>query len=210
MKPKDEKVLRHRAKSRKLGHLEVLKAQVIVRAAAGEGSDSISKAIGKSDDFVSYWRGRYARLGMVGLKATPRAGRPWKFSPVQRMQLIAVACERGPQEKGLNGWTMDLLVERLKVRGIASMSRSQVNRILLHYELQPHRQKGWLHSPDPLFREKVAEIVELYLHPPTDSTVLSIDEKSWDAGAFPEVSWPPRTPWPTGTAASSNIIAMGH
>ena len=178
LKPKDEKVLRHRARSLKLPHQEVLKAKVIVGAAAGDPSETIANQIGMSHDFVSYWRGRYAAFGIVGLKATPRSGRPCKFTPVQRLQLVAVACEQGPRIEGLNGWTTDLLVDALKQRGIATMSRSSVNRILLHFELQPHRQKMWLHSTDPLFREKAAEIVELYLHPPADSTVWCVDEKT--------------------------------
>lgn len=157
--------------------VEVMKAKAILGAAADESSKSIAQRIGMSDDFVSFWRGQYSRHGMDGLKARSRSGRPRVFTPLQRVQIIGVACEPGPAEGGLHGWTVDLLVQAVKQRGIADISRSQLNRILLKAELQPHRQKQWLHSPDPLFREKVAEIVELYLNPPTDVTVVSIDEK---------------------------------
>ena len=58
------------------------------------------------------------------------------------------------------------------------ISRSSYQRILAAGELRPHRVRGWLHSPDPQFREKVTAITELYLHPPAGTVVLSIDEKT--------------------------------
>ncbi len=51
-------------------------------------------------------------------------------------------------------------------------------RLLAGSDLRPHRIHGWLHSPDPQFREKVTAITELYLHPPAGVVVLSIDEKT--------------------------------
>src|SRR6185503_2505631 len=58
------------------------------------------------------------------------------------------------------------------------MSRSSLHRILQDADIHPHRMKMWLHSPDPRFREKVTAICNLYLHPPADAVVLSIDEKT--------------------------------
>jgi hypothetical protein len=92
--------------------------------------------------------------------------------------MIAVACESGPSQEGLHGWTLDLLREEIERRGIAHISRSHLNTILRRAELQPHKKKMWLHSPDPKFREKVEEIVELYLNPPVGHTVLCVDEKT--------------------------------
>jgi transposase len=57
------------------------------------------------------------------------------------------------------------------------ISRSTVQRVLSAEGLRPHRVRQWLHSPDPLFREKVARVCDLYLHPPQDSVVVCIDEK---------------------------------
>jgi len=91
---------------------------------------------------------------------------------------VATACDPLPDGQGLSGWTLDLLVEELPLRGIPLVSRSSIHRMLSTVDLQPHRQRMWLHSPDPLFREKVAEIVELYLRPPPGSVVLSYDEKT--------------------------------
>ena len=49
---------------------------------------------------------------------------------------------------------------------VPSISRSTVQRILASAELRPHLTDGWVHSPDPCFREKVNEITERFLHPP--------------------------------------------
>jgi transposase len=76
-------------------------------------------------------------------------------------------------------FTLDELVLEAKTRGIVEqISRSSYQRILAQLGVKPHRVQGWIHSPDPQFREKVNEITELYLHPPTGSVVLSIDEKT--------------------------------
>jgi transposase len=76
------------------------------------------------------------------------------------------------------GWTLDRLREQIQKRGIAPISRSHLHTILTRADLRPHKKKMWLHSPDPQFREKVAEIVELYLNPPDGSTVICVDEKT--------------------------------
>jgi transposase len=57
------------------------------------------------------------------------------------------------------------------------LSRTEVWRILQLRGVRPHRVAGWLHSSDPLFREKVAPICKLYVEPPPGATVLCFDEK---------------------------------
>src|SRR5437867_3305212 len=91
--------------------------------------------------------------------------------PEQRRRIMAVACEPPPQRDGLNGWTLDRLRDEVEQRGVAKISRSHLHTLLARADLRPHKCKMWLHSPDPQFREKVAEIVALYLHPPPGSTV---------------------------------------
>ena len=89
-----------------------------------------------------------------------------KFNPSQRLEIVATACEPGPAIEGRNGWTLDLIHDAVTSRSIAQISRSQLHVILQRAELQPHRKRMWLHSPDPEFREKVDDIVRLYLNPP--------------------------------------------
>jgi len=115
---------------------------------------------------------------MNGLKDLPRSGRRPRLTPVQRCQIVAIACEPPPVENGLHGWTLDRLREQLKRRRIARISRSHLHTILQRADLRPHKKRMWLHSPDPHFREKVTEIVNLYLQPPRNSTVVCVDEKT--------------------------------
>jgi hypothetical protein len=91
--------------------------------------------------------------------------------------MMAVACEPAPLEDGLHGWTLDRLRHQIRRREIALISRSHLHTILQRADLRPHKKRMWLHSPDPEFREKVTNIVELYLRPPAGSTVVCVDEK---------------------------------
>lgn len=172
----ERKVLVREANSEKLPHRTVKRAKLILLASDGESNGSIASKLGVPTGFVSFWRRSFAAMGMDGLKDRQRSGRPMKFSPAQRLEIIATACDPGPAEYGLNGWTLDLLHQAVKARGIA-VSRSRMHVILKRAELQPHRKRMWLHSPDPKFREKVDDIVGLYLAPPPGSTVVCVDEK---------------------------------
>ncbi len=111
----------------------------------------------------------------------PRAGAPPKFTLGQRFEVIAIACDK-PEHHGFASqplWTLDTLTYAAN-ESIAdlSISRSSVVRILAQSSLKPHRVRMWLHSPDPQFREKVNDIVALYLNPPADAVVLCVDEKT--------------------------------
>src|ERR1035438_6595385 len=135
----ERKVLTREANSKKLPHRTVKRAGLILMASDGESNANIACKLGVSTGYVSFWRRSFALRGMDGLKDRQRSGRPMKFSPVQRLEIIATACETGPAEYGLNGWTMDLLHQAVKARGIA-VSRSRMHVILQRAELQPHRK----------------------------------------------------------------------
>jgi transposase len=157
---------------------DAARARIVLAAADGLGSSEIAEQQGASLDAVSKWRGRFARERMQGLGDRPRSGRPSRLTPVQRTEIVALACEPPPQEHGLAGWTLDRLHEEVQRRGIATIGRSWLHVQLARADLHPHKHKMWLHSPDPAFREKVAAIVEMYLAPPPGMTVLCVDEKT--------------------------------
>jgi hypothetical protein len=93
--------------------------------------------------------------------------------------LIALACEPVEEPDGKSTRPIAAWVQEGEARGLVPrISRSSYQRILAAGELRPHRIRGWLHSPDPAFREKVTAITDLYLHPPAGAVVLSIDEKT--------------------------------
>lgn len=170
--------LLHRVHAPTTPQRDVIRAKVVLAAAEGEASSSIAKHLNVSVDLVSTWRGRFARGGLEGLRDRSRAGRRPVITAVQRCQIVAVACEPKPGQDGLHGWTLDLLREEIERRQIVRISRSYLHTILQRADLQPHKKRMWLHSPDPAFREKVTEIVDLYLSPPPGHTVLCIDEKT--------------------------------
>lgn len=162
---------------------EERRARIALLADEGCSTTEIGRELCIDADTVSRWRGRIAKGGVgedvrAALADAPRSGRPRSIDAVQRAQIVATACDPLPDGQGLSGWTLDLLLEDLSLRGIEAPSRSSVHRILTDVDVQPQRYRLWLHSPDPLFREKVAEICALYLQPPPGSIVVSYDEKT--------------------------------
>jgi len=117
---------------------------------------------------------------MEGLADYERSGRPPTISPLERHQVIAVAC-KPPRDYGIQRdvWSheglREILVSKKLVREISS---SEVGRILFEAELKPHRVKMWCHSNDPQFEEKMSEIVDLYTNRPSGEPVLCIDERT--------------------------------
>jgi len=93
----------------------------------------------------------------------------------------------GTTTRTIAALVVDEAVARRLVEGIGW---SSYQRLLAESELRPHRVRGWLHSPDPEFREKVTEITALCLHPPAGAVVLSIDEKTGMQAL--ERRWPDR------------------
>jgi len=100
--------------------------------------------------------------------------------------VVALACGK-PKEFGIphrDIWTLDSLTEayeekRLESQGLEPLGRTSVFRILNKAEIRPHRIKMWLHSPDPLFREKVTDICGLYLSAPRSGVhIVCVDEKT--------------------------------
>jgi transposase len=156
------------------------RARMVLLAAAGETISSIARKVGTARCRVGEWLGRFEEHGVDSLGDLPRSGRPSEITPIERHQVIAVAC-RSPMDFGLQRtlWSHATLRDALLSAGLVrSISTSTIGRILDDAEIKPHRVKMWCHSKDPMFREKMQEIVELYTSPPHGEPVLSIDEKT--------------------------------
>ncbi len=155
------------------------RARVILACAAHGSARQVARACRVGESTVVRWRGRFLRGRLAALEDRPRPGPPARIAPVARVEIIAVACDPAGRENGMSGWTLDRLREEVLRREIVrSIGRSTVHRILSEVDLKPHKTEGWLHSPDPKFREKATEICELYLNPPPGSAVVSVDEKT--------------------------------
>ena len=156
----------------------VLRARIILESADGRTAVAVAKALGVHSRRVERWRSRFSKSGLAGLEDRHRSGRKAKFSAVARCEIIAVACDPVITDKGKTSRTIEnVMLEAIKRGVVEEISWTSVQRILAEGEVRPHKVEGWLHSTDPFFRERVKEIVELYLHLPVGSVVLCVDEK---------------------------------
>lgn len=120
---------------------------------------------------VSQWKRRYLELGVEGLKDQPGRGRKPQITLEQKNMVINLACSK--PEDGYTNYSQRRIAKKV---GIAV---SAVNKILKENELRPHKVEHWCgKSTDPEFEEKMTKIVGLYLNPPVNAIVLSVDEKT--------------------------------
>jgi transposase len=155
----------------------VERARIVLAAGEGLTAAQIAERVGCAERTVKKWRGRYAKLGMEGLRDRPRSGRPLTHGPEKRALLIAKACTRPPQtESGQRRerWTHRELGEQVGI------SESQAHVILSRAEIRPHRTEYWVMTDfdQPYFEERCSEVCGLYIDPPANALVLSIDEKT--------------------------------
>lgn len=155
----------------------VQRAQIVLAAAEGKSVDEMTAELGCSRPTVAKWRGRFARQGVEGLRDAPRPGAPLTHGPQTRALLIAKACTRPrSSEEGARRerWTYRELGEEV------GMSESQAHVILSRAAIKPHRTDYWIMSDfsKPEFEERMGEICGLYVDPPENVLVVSIDEKT--------------------------------
>lgn len=160
----------------------VMRAKIVLELARDPCVSAAAAALRVDPKTVRYWRDRFLRERRKGLMTRPRSGRPVSIDLVSRCQLIGMACGK-PEDFKVefrSVWTVDELLGAYRKENpeLAPLSHTTVVRFLNQEGIRPHRMRVWLHSPDPLFREKVTEICNLYLNPPPGAVVLCIDEKT--------------------------------
>ena len=147
-----------------------LRSRIVLAAAEGLGNTQVAERLGVRRATVRIWRGRFAERRLDGLLDEPRPGRPRTVSDEQVEAVITRTLESTPANA--THWSTRSLAAEL------GLSQSAVSRIWRAFGLQPHRQEAWKLSRDPLFIEKVRDVVGLYLNPPERAVVLCVDEKS--------------------------------
>jgi putative transposase len=158
------------SRSRSLPQSLVERAKIILMADDRLNNTQIAQALGLSNPTVGKWRRRFLNQGLVGLYDAPKPGAPRSISDEQIAVLIRRTLNTKPQD-GTHWSCRSLAAE-------SNCSKSTIHRVWQAFGLQPHRQKHFQLSPDPLFVEKVRDIVGLYLNPPDKAMVLCVDEKS--------------------------------
>jgi transposase len=160
----DEAVLRARARAARSEHRDVVRAKIVLAAAAGEANESIAAALGLCVDTVRKWRSRFAARGLAGLDDLPRGGRPRRFTPVQVAQVKALACTL-PAETGLplSRFSSAELAAEVITRGLVeSVSPATVRRWLNDDAIKPWQHRSWIFPRDPLFAAKAGPVLDLY------------------------------------------------
>ena len=167
---------------------DAARARIILACADGGSARETAQRLGVPIRRVERWRGRFLRARLKGLGDLRRRGHAPTFNSVTRCEIIALACEpigqknTGTDSRGRPTYipltrTIAHVRQEAIARGIvSSIGKTTVQRILAQGAVRPHLVRGWMHSTDPHFREKVTEICDLYLHPPAGTTVLCIDE----------------------------------
>lgn len=147
-----------------------LRGRIILAAAGGRSSRAIARAEGVRAATVSKWRGRFARRGIAGLLDAPRSGAKRRYDETTRQRILAKLDE--PPPAGYASWSGELVAQAL-----GDVSADQVWRVLRNQRIHLQRRRSWCISTDPQFAAKAADVVGLYLHPPDNAVVLSVDEK---------------------------------
>ena len=148
-----------------------LRARIILACGEGEGRDTeVARELKVSRLTVGKWRRRFKAKGLDGLLDEPRPGAPRTITDAHVEAVITKTLESRPRDA--THWSTRSMAEAV------GMSQSAISRIWRAFALQPHRTESFKLSKDPLFIEKVRDIVGLYLAPPERAVVLCVDEKS--------------------------------
>ena len=131
---------------------------------------AVASELGTTRETVGKWRRRFLKLGCDGLLDDPRPGAPRRIGDRDVERVITRTLESTPQDA--THWSTRSMAEA------CGLSQSAVSRIWRAFGLQPHRSETFKLSSDPLFIEKLRDIVGLYLHPPERAVVFCVDEKS--------------------------------
>ncbi len=147
-----------------------LRCRIVLACAEGATNTAVAAQLGVSMDTVTKWRARFVTDRLDGLHHEPRPGPPRTTGDDDVERVIVKTIEQTPP--GATHWSTHSMA------AATGMSQSAVSRTWRTFGLKPHLVESFKLSPDPLFVEKVRDIVGLYLNPPDAAVVLCVDEKS--------------------------------
>jgi transposase len=168
--PDERRALQRLVRSPSAEHRLVERARIVLLADDGCSNQRIAEVLRTRQARVSKWRSRFARERMSGLQDDPRIGKPPTYDQSTERRILATLDAAPPA--GHATWTGSLIAQAL-----GDVSPAHVWRVLQNRNISLQRRRSWCISNDPEFAAKAADIVGLYLDPPTDALVLSVDEK---------------------------------
>ena len=186
LRASERRALKRAAGSQAAPHRQVVRARIVLDAAAGLPSTLIARRVGVAPNTVRKWRKRFCTHGYAGLRDRPRSGRPRVFAAVVVAEVKAIACELpATRDVPLGRWSLAELREELLASGlVAEVSTATVRRWLAEDAIKPWQHRSWIFPRDPDFAAKAARVLDLY-EGSFDGTklgegeyVISADEKT--------------------------------
>jgi transposase len=142
---------------------------ILASSEAGKEIRQVARELGVSIPTVNKWRKRFSQLGLKGLRDQPRSGKPAKYGAAFRDRVLALLEQKPPPH--LSRWDGPALAGKLDA------SVHAVWRVLRREGIYLERLRSWCVSTDQQFAPKAADVVGLYLNPPVNAVILSVDEK---------------------------------
>lgn len=170
LSPPERKRLETWSRRRKSGQGLALRARIVLASARGDTNVEIAGQLGTTRETVGRWRKRFAADRLQGLVDEPRPGAPRKIGDEAVERVLTMTLESQPRDA--THWSTRSLAQA------TGLSHMTIARIWRAFSLQPHRSETFKLSADPLFIEKVRDVVGLYLNPPEHAIVLCVDEKA--------------------------------
>jgi transposase len=146
------------------------RARVILGCGAGQSNTAVARQLRLTKQTIGKWRTRFLSQRLDGLLDEPRPGAPRRIGDAEVERVMRLTLETTPRDA--THWSTRAMARR------CGLSQTAVSRIWRAFALRPHRVETFKLSKDPLFIEKVRDIVGLYLNPPDKALVLCVDEKA--------------------------------
>ena len=166
----ERQTLEETTRMRTAPYRAVQRARLILLAAEGMANKAIAQEVKLSRAMVVQWRYRFAQSRLAGLQDVPRPGPMPKYGEATERRILAQVDTSPPA--GYSSWTGKLVAQAL-----GDVSSHQVWRVLRKHGIHLQRRRSWCVSTDPEFTQKAADIAALYLDPPENAVVISVDEK---------------------------------